>query len=207
MQGSTARRAARLATHLIAHPGEIGRYFKYRSVKPIEFGLPWISWPAIDFLKANLKLDQHYVEFGSGGSTLFCAPRVASVISIENDKEFVDWVSSQLALANITNVEFRVHPIDEARPDAFASSDFVNALDAPADVILIDGLEDHETDARRPACFEHAERFIRPGGFIVLDDAWRYDHIMGKTRAKSVSRLQGPGPGRPGVTRTDVYHY
>ena len=43
---------------------------------------------------------------------------------------------------------------------------------------------------------------------IVVDDAWRYDDFafdVGKPR--DVRRFQGPGPGRWGITRTDVYFY
>jgi hypothetical protein len=41
----------------------------------------------------------------------------------------------------------------------------------------------------------------------VLDDSWRYDPVRAEHHAKRFEAFQSVGPGRPGVTSTDVYFY
>ena len=97
-------------------------------------------------------------------------------------------------------------PFDFKDPVGFEKSDYLHALpDAPLDVIVVDGTE--EWNYVRPTCFRHAEKFIKPGGIIVVDDSWRYPELHRKHRAKRVQSFQSVGPCRPGVTSTDIFFY
>ena len=59
----------------------------------------------------------------------------------------------------------------------------------------------------RPVCFQLAETVIKPGGIIIVDDAWRYADIIKNHLAKERRDFQSIGPCRPGVTSTDIYFY
>jgi len=54
------------------------------SIKP----RPWLSDDAIAYLESILTPEMHVIEHGSGGSTLWFASRVVTVIAYEHD---TDW--------------------------------------------------------------------------------------------------------------------
>ncbi len=72
-------------------------------------------------------------------------------------------------------------------------------------VIVVDGTE--EWIQVRPICFSRAETRIKAGGIIVVDDSWRYPQLRTNHCAKYYRTFQSVGPGRPGVTSTDVFFY
>ena len=50
--------------------------------------IPWITYPAIEFLSRHLPKNVRVFEYGCGNSTYWWAERAASVISIEHDPEW-----------------------------------------------------------------------------------------------------------------------
>ena len=52
-----------------------------------------------------------------------------------------------------------------------------------------------------------AEECVAPGGIIVVDDSWRYRQLRDSARAGEVQIFESVGPGRFGVTSTDVFLY
>jgi hypothetical protein len=42
---------------------------RFRHGRSFDLGLPWLSWPAVDFLNQHLRQDMCVLEFGGGGST------------------------------------------------------------------------------------------------------------------------------------------
>jgi predicted O-methyltransferase YrrM len=111
----------------------------------------------------------------------------------------------EVARAELRNVELRLHPFDFLKPVAFDSSAYLHALDRTHDLIVVDG-QDWTYDVR-PECFVRAEKFIRPGGVIVVDDSWRYRQLRTANNARAVKTFEGVGPCRVGVTSTDLYYY
>src|SRR5262249_26106778 len=61
---------------------------------PLSDGLPWMPFPAIEFLETLLTPDAKVFEFGSGGSTIFFAARVCELVTVEHD---ADWLSRAAA--------------------------------------------------------------------------------------------------------------
>ena len=58
--------------------------------------IPWYTYPAVEYL-SHLDLGQLSVfEYGSGNSTLWWSQRARSVVSIENDPEWYERVTSKL---------------------------------------------------------------------------------------------------------------
>ena len=58
--------------------------------------LVW-TYPAIEFIDNLLRPDYQVFEYGGGHSTLWWARRVARVITIDHDREWVDRISPSLA--------------------------------------------------------------------------------------------------------------
>ena len=124
--------------------------------KPLDVNnepLPWFTYPAIEYLEQLDLSDKSIFEWGCGHSSLYFAKRCRSIISIESDKNWYEYVSSKL-LPNqkvIFKNEFN----------------FVNAIDElnqKYDVIIIDAILRYE-------CALKAVHYLNNGGLIILDNS------------------------------------
>lgn len=210
MDGTTLQRVLRVGGNLAYNPTLVPRYLRtgiggLRT--PLELSLPWISWKAIDALNAILKPNMMAFEYGTGGSTIFLAKQCAHVRSVEENEEWFAKTRKALQIDGLDNVEAVFAEADFSSPEAYMASPFFLALadEQSYDVILIDGQDN--TGVFRPLCFERAEKAIRPGGIIVVDDAWRYPELASKSHAKAHREFRSVGPARRGVTQTDIYQY
>ena len=194
---------------------------------PLNDALPWITFPAIRFLQSRLTPQAVVFEYGSGGSTIFCARRAKHVYSIEHDASWWQLVTQRMAALNLHNwtgeliatdpVDDRLGPsADPSDPLAYGSGstcdfdvnrtfrNYVRAIDrhadASLDVILIDG-------RARPACFLHALPKLRPGGCILWDNTDRsYYHPAMKLGANlDFLDFPGPAPYTSFFTRTTAF--
>ena len=59
--------------------------------------LPWMTYPAIEFLKNNLTKNHQVFEFGCGASTLFFAERVKKVVGLETNERWLGIVKEKLS--------------------------------------------------------------------------------------------------------------
>jgi hypothetical protein len=209
MQGTVPRKIARLVGDFIRHPQYISRCLQHNLINgktPLDLEIPWFSYSAVDFLSGFLLPHMTVFEYGSGGSTLFFARRVNSVLSIEDNPAWCERVTSRLEREFIRNVNLRLLPFDFKKPDGFEASLYLRAIEEGRfDVIIIDGSE--EWIYVRPICFEKAEKYVAPGGIIVVDDSWRYLELRQRNHARGCRIFQSVGPCRPGVTSTDVFFY
>ena len=209
MDGTIPVKIGRVLSDLVLHPQYISRCVTHNILNgktPLDLEIPWFSYSAIDFLEGFLKENMTVCEYGSGGSTLFFAQRTASVFSIEDNAQWYDWVSRRLNEKKVSNVTLKLCPFDFKNPAGFEHSEYLNAMpDEQFDVIVVDGSE--EWTQVRPVCFEKAEKRVKLGGIIVVDDSWRYPELRRKNRAQSYRVFQSVGPCRPGVTSTDIFFY
>ncbi len=210
MRGSTASKLARLAIAHASQPRNVPRYLRNLFVPPIESGLPWFTFGAIDFLDSWVRPHHRVFEYGCGGSTIFFAQRAAYVQCIEHSERWMKAVLGALSQRQLGNVHIRLERAGREPP--LAESSYCLALDRPFDLIVIDGWalgKCNEADRRavgsRTACFERAEQFARSGGIIVLDDAW-FDPSLGH-HARERRSFPGVGPWRIGTSRTDIFVY
>src|SRR5678816_686272 len=107
MHGTIPQKVGRLITNLVFHPQYISRCITHNVFNrktPLDLEIPWFSYAAIDFLDDFLRSDMNVCEYGSGGSTLFFAGRVRSVVSIEDNANWHQLVSERLRLRSIQNV-------------------------------------------------------------------------------------------------------
>jgi hypothetical protein len=209
MQGTIPQKIGRVVADLCLHPQYMSRCLVHNVLgrkTPADLELPWFAYAAIDFLDDFLQPDMTVCEYGSGGSTLFFARRVQWVFSIEDNPQWFNLVSERLRVKSISNVNLKLCPFDFKNPTGFETSDYLQAIpNQRFDVIVVDGSE--EWTRIRPVCFEKAQKHIKKNGIIVVDDSWRYPEIRERHAAKSFQTFRSVGPGRPGVTSTDVYFY
>jgi predicted O-methyltransferase YrrM len=123
-----------------------------REIKPV----PWLSPDVIQHLENLIQPDWEIIEHGSGGSTLWFAERCKSVMAFEGDP---DWEQQ---------VEKLVSP-----QKAAVVSGFPNPQIGPQyDLCLIDG----EPVEDRARWIGAAPNLVRPGGWVVLDNANRPEY-------------------------------
>jgi hypothetical protein len=209
MHGTTHEKVLRLVKSLAAHPRYALRYLLYGPLcrmSPLELGLPWFSDAAIDFLDGYMEANMEAFEWGSGGSTIFLASRIRSVVTVESDESWMLRVQGTLQERALSNVTHLYRPYDFVNVFNFSASEYLGALEGEGkDIIVVDGPE-YDIQVR-PDCFFRAERFVKSGGIIVIDDSWRYPEIRQRSRARQVLVFESTGPCRPGVTSTDIHIY
>lgn len=209
MEGNNSTKLLRLGGYLLTHPHELFFYAANSPLaakSPIDMELPWISLGAIKFLKKYLRDDMVIFEWGSGGSTLFFSKLVAKIVSFESHMNWHELVKTKLDRKNITNVDLKYLYGNFESKDKFIESDFFKSFPEEFfDLILVDYYEDQVQV--RPECFYLSEKHVKEGGVIVLDDSWRYPEIRENNKARSFEIFKSIGPGRYGVTTTDVYFY
>lgn len=175
--------------------GENG-YWLYRILRPIlkiRYGFfrrmhkpaPWLSPTSILFFKKYLEKDMVGAEFGSGSSTLFFAPRISKLYSVEHNEEWYHLINEKLTGINCSNVDYRfvvqndksdfvddVFDLEEKR-DFEIRRDYVNYFRALNDI------QDHSLDfaivdgrARTECCHEILPK-IKKGGILILDNSER----------------------------------
>ena len=192
------------------NPNFLIRYFNYSllSSSPLENALPWWSWKAIDEISKSHFNDTF--EYGSGGSTLFIGNISNNHLSVEDDPKWFNLVKNKLENLSLESIELIYESPDFIDLNSFTNSLYLTSLSSPKDLIIIDG-QDHwspsSSKTARHICFYYAEKFIKPGGIIILDDSWRYKDIRVKNHAKFYKCFESIGPCRIGVTSTDFYYY
>lgn len=125
--------------------------------------LPWITYPAIDWIAKRLGPEHQVFEYGSGHSTLWYARHVSRVVAVEDDPAWIERLRPSLP-PNATVM----HRPD---PDSYAKA-IEDHEPASFDVIGIDG-------AARNRCARAAPPFLKSTGFIVFDNSDRPEYAEG----------------------------
>jgi hypothetical protein len=162
-----------------------------------ELGLPWLSWPAVDFLKLHLRPGMRVLEFGGGGSTEFFLSRGCDLVTVECSMEWVDTISKRVDRIGAAP-RWRLAYV----PESATPSDYFGSLQmGPWNVILIDA-------AYRLECLVAARDHLTQDGMIVFDNADFNCYSTAPSLMEGLSRLEfaGLGVGRKDATKTDVYY-
>ena len=152
-----------------------------RDVQP----LPWLSPEAVAFLESLLQPDFEVLEHGSGGSTLWFAERVKQVTAYEEDDNWRRAVKEKapdnVRLFSLTGMRAKFKFIE----------------DAEADLLLIDGdpVED------RAEWLKNAPSLVKPGGYVVLDNANRPEYVKERKELTEYADLIEVCDGNEGGTR------
>lgn len=151
----------------LADTGWVRSRIEHMSVDQHGDPLPWITYPAMQFLSDRVGNDAQVFEYGSGNSTLWWAKRVARVTAVEHDESWYRKIKAQLP----ANARILWRAVDE--------DDYVAACSEPAakpTIVVIDG-------RRRVACAQATVAALASNGVIVWDNSDReryregYDYL------------------------------
>lgn len=133
--------------------------------------IPWMTYPAIDFLGSYNLSSCAVFEFGSGASTFFWSKNCRSVISVEHFPPWYEKMRSH-AHGNITLIPQFDLPSYPAEIHGYGNFD----------VIVIDGAE-------RMGCVKACLEHISPVGIVVLDNSEWYPNCCAVLRAHGFTQL------------------
>ena len=116
--------------------------------------IPMMSYGLVEYL-IGLDLSSFEVlELGGGHSTEFWAQRVKSLVTLETDSSWANTLKSKA----LGNVEVRATTADTITGE-------ISALGRTFDIVVVD------ISGNRYRCAKAALQVLRPGGFILLDNA------------------------------------
>lgn len=157
--------------------------------------VPWLSYPAIEFLAARVRPEWRVFEYGAGASTRWWAGRVAEVSSVEHDREWYERVKDGLP----AHVTLRHVPLEYGGDYARSAA----AHPGRFDVVVIDGRD-------RVNCARAALTALSPAGVIVWDNSDRAEYAEGHALLAAAGFRWVPFVGMAPVfnqkTETAVYY-
>jgi len=177
-------------------------------------GAPWVPYRAAEWLESYLEPTMNAFEWGSGGSTIFIARRVGRLVAVEHSPVWEARIAGMLCRRAITNCDLLSVGADApgagggsgAQKDVrFASlwvddestsfERYVRTIDAYPDghfdLVSVDG-------HARLACIAQAVRKVRPGGYVMLDNAGPYREEASRILdGWPATDLSGPAPYHP----------
>jgi predicted O-methyltransferase YrrM len=121
--------------------------------------LPWLAPQVIEKLESIVTYKSRVIEHGSGGSTLWLAERAMSVISFESNDKWRDKINQALENHAVAMVTSDITEIHTEGTEKF-------------DLLLIDG----EPVTNRRLWIRKAIELVKPGGWVVLDNANRPEY-------------------------------
>jgi hypothetical protein len=126
--------------------------------------VPWMVYPAVDFLAPRLHADMSVFEYGSGNSTLWWAARVRELVSCEHDPVWYGKIRARVP----ANVTMHHVPLVTGGDYSKKVADYRGAFD----IVVIDGRD-------RVHCAINAVPALKPGGVILWDDTYRVEYQEG----------------------------
>jgi hypothetical protein len=144
--------------------GWVRSYLEGQSVDRDGNPIPWITYPAIDFLSERLPRLENVFEYGSGNGTRWWAARSIRVRAIEHDFAWYEKMRRVIP----RNVDLYYEDIN----DGCNYEEKILADQYDYDVIVIDG-------RRRNNCMAQSLKKIKPSGVIILDNSDRSEYEEG----------------------------
>jgi hypothetical protein len=126
--------------------------------------IPWITYPAIEFLGKRISKQMSVFEYGCGKSTLWWASRVKEVISVEHDKGWYEKIAPTVP-QNVT-----INHVALEYGGAYAKE--ITAYKKKFDIIVIDGRD-------RINCAISSLGSLKNDGVIVWDNSDRKEYEEG----------------------------
>ena len=134
--------------------------------------VPWISYPAADFLD-NLDTSKLKIfEYGSGSSTFWWSKKALSITSVEMDKEWYEYMLSILPL----NAE--LHLCENGFDYPYVIEEFKHNFD----IIVVDGAERYKSA-------KAAINKLVDNGIIILDNADWYPNTAKMLRTEGFKQI------------------
>jgi len=184
-------RTLRLYRILSVKYGHLRSAATLRSIDARGEAIPWITYPALEYIKQLDFSDKTVFEYGCGGSTIFWSRLARHVDSVEHDSAFYQFVKAQLPENCTLSLELE--------PEAYIHAP---ERHGPYDVIVIDG---HS----RVRCSEIAPRHLKEGGLIILDNSdWFFEASANLRNADLIEvDMAGMAPISDFVSTTSFYFH
>jgi predicted O-methyltransferase YrrM len=161
--------------------------------------VPWMTYPAIEFLQENLRKTDEVFEFGAGASTIFFSQRVKKVVTLETNKKWYEIITQMLADLDIKNVEL-ILMSDGLKNSAYEN--FAKNRAEKFDFIVVDSLKRFE-------CATISTAALKQGGTMLLDDSERknYQKIFKFFAEKNFQQTDffGVAPAQLRIKNTTVF--
>lgn len=144
-----------------------------KQLSALDLGIPWLNFPAIDFLDKYLKKRHKVLEYGAGGSTIYFLKKCKQLVTIEHNKEWINKLKIELKRNKIAKQwKYCFTPprrlLVKKKKQKYNA--YLNAVkqfrNGTFDCILIDG-------EVRDGCFLSANKKLKIDGLLILDDAER----------------------------------
>lgn len=124
--------------------------------------IPWLTYPAVAWLRGRTELIHSVLEFGAGGSTAWFAGIGADVFAIEHDEAWIRELRSRIDASRVQIVHASADEIGYLQAlDGARGMDF--------DLVVVDGIH-------RGACARAASQLMRETSLLCLDDSQRPEY-------------------------------
>jgi hypothetical protein len=157
--------------------------------------VPFITYPAWEFLRRRIRPEMRVFEYGSGASTLWWAVRVKEIFSAEYQPEWYARISKQAP----RNATVYLQPLGDK--EAYAR--LAKKPGKQFCIVVIDGRE-------RVRCALHAVEALAPDGVIVWDnsDREKYEPGFRFLKERGFRRLEfvGLSPGVNERSETSIFY-
>ena len=157
--------------------------------------IPWITYPALEFLTRYLPRDIRVFEYGCGNSTLWWSERASAVVSVEHDADWYAKIAPKLP-PHCTIHHVALEPDGQYAKKILADRD-------EFDVVLIDGRD-------RVNCLEYSLQALAADGIIVFDnsDRDRYQSGIKKLLSNGWRRVAfvGYSPVTSAKNETSIFY-
>lgn len=166
-----------------------------RPVQPNGDPIPWMTYPAIEFLSSRVQTGMRVFEFGTGYSTLWWASRVSSVTTCDHHPE---WHAKIRAIAP-QNVQLML--VELTADGAYCRA--ARSTGNQYDLLIIDGRD-------RVNCARQSLEAVSPTGVIIWDNSNRTRYIEGYAWLKAHGWrdlvFHGMGPSSAQAWSTSVFY-
>ena len=126
--------------------------------------LPWMTYPAVEFLIKRIHAEMSVFEYGCGESTLWWSSRVKEVISVEHNKDWYEKIARRTPKnVNLLHIELEY---------GGAYSKKLMEYREKFDIVMIDGRD-------RVNCVVNSLEALKPCGVIVFDNSDRKEYEEG----------------------------
>lgn len=131
-----------------------------------------LNQSVLDFMDDKIDSTSIVLEFGSGWSSLWFAERCGELFTVETHPAWVRMVEKELQQSGNDNWNMIKCCINMNRYQSKVENGYSYDYET-ADLVLIDSRED-----LRRAATEVAWALLKPGGWLLFDDAQRRQHRM-----------------------------
>ena len=144
--------------------------------------LPRLNLQTVEFLKRIITPESLVFETGSGNSTIWFGKQVKRVVSLENDEDWYKEVQQSIEKEGLQNVKLYFDPSYPTKQfrEILQDEDIIEY-----DIVLHDG--PYSVGLRVPT-MEFIHSFVKPGGYLVIDDTHKSQCSEGTKKYLNILR-------------------